>query len=478
MPGNGGLRLWHYENDHKAQREAVGLGLGMALKHSTYNTGFAGAKLICAAASPPHTWGEDDKKELLREVAAMLTTLDGKMYTGCDMNTTTEDMDYLSELCLSHGGRDYVLAAIGNKACCPNTATAYGVFGAVEATLGGSVAGKRLLVHGCGGVGSVVARLLVEHGAAHIATLDTLPERADLAGCANVSHEPEWWAAGYDAIVPCSASGLFTEERVLRAGAVVGATNLPFSSRAAQDVAEASLTFVPEGVSSAGAVIVDSVEHYSRKQFAEAPPEMLYEFTRETVRAKTLELLDAARRAGVAPSAVVADIAEPRDTDPIGRRFEAWAKYKQDEEQARTMAAAAAEARASIIGRYAAKAMDIHANALSNLVLQGGGARVAGARAYSSGAPRCAPAGRRTMSSSAAGVARWRSTQSFASSAVSEHSADAVIVGAGIMGLNIAYQLRRRDPNAKIVVLEQAPVLGFGSSGYSTGFQVCMLRRA
>jgi len=46
------------------------------------------------------------------------------------------------------------------------------------------------------------------------------------------------------------------------------------------------------------------------------------------------------------------------------------------------------------------------------------------------------------------------------------------VVGAGIMGLNIAYQLRRRDPHAKIVVLEQAPALGFGSSGYSTGFQV------
>ena len=59
-------------------------------------------------------------------------------------------------------------------------------------------------------------------------------------------------------------------------------------------------------------------------------------------------------------------------------------------------------------------------------------------------------------------------TRSFSSAAA---SAEVVIVGSGIMGLNIAYQLRRRDPAMKITVLERASALGFGSSGYSTGFQ-------
>lgn len=253
----------------------------------------------------------------------MLASLKGKMYTGCDMNTTAKDMDYLSERCLDHGGSDYVLAAIGNKECCPNTATAFGVFGAIEAAMGGNVAGKRLLVHGCGGVGSVVARLLVQHGAEHVATVDTIPERAALDGCVNVSAETEWWAGDYNAIVPCSYSGLLTDKLRLSADAVVGATNLPFATRAAQEAAEATLTFVPEGVSSAGAVIVDSVEHYSRDHFIEAKPELLYEFARETVRAKTLELLESAREANTAPSKIIAEIAEPRTTDPIGRRFQA-----------------------------------------------------------------------------------------------------------------------------------------------------------
>ena len=60
-------------------------------------------------------------------------------------------------------------------------------------------------------------------------------------------------------------------------------------------------------------------------------------------------------------------------------------------------------------------------------------------------------------------------TRSFSSAAAS--AKDVVIVGSGIMGLNIAYQLRRRDPAMKITVLERASALGAGSSGYSTGFQ-------
>merc|ERR1712185_780553 len=91
----------------------------------------------------------------------------------------------------------YVLAAIGNSACCPNTATAYGA-------LGGSVEGKRLLVHGCGGVGHTVAKLLVKHGAAEVHTMDRLAARADIDGCVNVtqSHADSWWTGEYDAIVP------------------------------------------------------------------------------------------------------------------------------------------------------------------------------------------------------------------------------------------------------------------------------------
>ena len=156
---------------------AQGLAFGMEVKHATYNTGFSGAKLVCASATPVSEWNDKDKTHLMNVAASLLEELDGAMYTGCDMNVTTKDMDYLSEKC------PYVLAAVGNDATCPNKATAYGVLGAVEATLGGSVEGKKLLVHGCGGVGAYVAAELVELGAASVKTVDMTKEKADIAGC-------------------------------------------------------------------------------------------------------------------------------------------------------------------------------------------------------------------------------------------------------------------------------------------------------
>ena len=79
LPGNGGLRLWHYPSKENFETEAHGLATGMAKKHDTYYTGFAGAKLVCHSETDPSTWEPKDKKALLDEAASMLNGLDGSM---------------------------------------------------------------------------------------------------------------------------------------------------------------------------------------------------------------------------------------------------------------------------------------------------------------------------------------------------------------------------------------------------------------
>jgi len=264
------MRLWSYVSGTAAETEASKLALGMEIKHASFNTGFSGAKLVCAAEQPIEAWSGDDKQRLMDAAACMLTELDGAMFTGCDMNTTTEDMDYLAERC------PFVLAAVGNPSCCPNAATAHGVLGALDATFSGELSGKRFVVHGCGNVGRTVALGLVERGA-EVLTVDLDAARAGLPGCKMLDAGGEWWATPCDALVPrckgggeeggegrcrppsppsppqvpCSASGLLTAERAgqLQCEAIVGATNLPFASEEAQAVAERELgiTFVPEG---------------------------------------------------------------------------------------------------------------------------------------------------------------------------------------------------------------------------------------
>ena len=67
----------------------------------------------------------------------------------------------------------------------------------------------------------------VEHGAASVKTYDVLAERADIAGCTNVSANEAWWRHEVDCLVPCSASGLLTADTPLAAANVVGACTSP-----------------------------------------------------------------------------------------------------------------------------------------------------------------------------------------------------------------------------------------------------------
>jgi hypothetical protein len=114
-PANGGLRLPDYGSEVRALGDGLRLARQMRRKHTLYRTGFSGAKLI-ASADPTTV----DRQVLLRGVAAVLNRHAGQLYTGCDMNTTTDDMARLTLL------SPYVLAAVGS-AVDASLATAHGV---------------------------------------------------------------------------------------------------------------------------------------------------------------------------------------------------------------------------------------------------------------------------------------------------------------------------------------------------------------
>ena len=48
-------------------------------------------------------------------------------------------------------------------------------------------------------------------------------------------------------------------------------------------------------------------------------------------------------------------------------------------------------------------------------------------------------------------------------------SCDFLIIGAGIVGLTVAWELKRRDPLAKIIILEKEPTVGLHASGRNSG---------
>ena len=117
-------------------------------------------------------------------------------------------------------------------------------------------------VQGCGKVGRNVATELLEHGAKCVQTCDLHPESADIDGCTPVK---DWANTPCDFLVPCANSLAITQEiaSTFPEGIkyCVGAANSPFADTKAREIFDGrGIVHIPESISSAGAILADSVE--------------------------------------------------------------------------------------------------------------------------------------------------------------------------------------------------------------------------
>ena len=316
-PANGGLRLLPYPSDDACIADGQRLAALMTHKHELYGTGFAGGKVVARAHDL-----EAVKEELLAVTAELLEALDGAMVTGCDLNTSLEDMERLTSL------TPHVLAAVGSPVDA-SAATAHGTLGAVEAVLGEALTTAqpgRALVHGCGAVGGTVARALVDHGWT-VFTMDTQRERAGFRGATPLPATCSWWELDLDLLLPCSLSGLIDPSmaQALRARAVVPAANAPFKeAHLADGLRQRSIPVLPDPLVNAGAVIADSSERFAPQSWEEAEADAVYAFVRQTVRRRSDDYLHQRRKGATATGALGA-VAAGHHCRPIGLSFNAGA---------------------------------------------------------------------------------------------------------------------------------------------------------
>ncbi|MFD5514098.1 hypothetical protein ACFWIB_41360 [Streptomyces sp. NPDC127051] len=269
----------------------------MQTKHRIYHTGFKGAKILVTGCKVA---GE----EILRAVAAILNEYNGSVYTGADMGVSALDMEVLA------GMTPYVLSAVGSNSD-PNAATAFGVVGAMEAWFDRRIRGQRVLVHGVGKVGRAAAIILAESGA-DVFTYDVDISVADVPGCQTVS---DWLGCEVDVLVPCSRSELI-DARIaeqLRCQAVIGSANavLADECRTIDVLERRGITFIPGPVVNAGAVILDSIEHYAPAVFEGAQPQQVYEFIKNTIRSTASEFLMMRKVTGDSPMKTLTQLQHP-----------------------------------------------------------------------------------------------------------------------------------------------------------------------
>ena len=312
-PANGGLRLLNYPSDEACIADGERLAGLMTHKHDLYGTGFAGGKIVARAKEPAAV-----KDELISVTAGLLESLDGSMITGCDLNTSLEDMERLMSL------TPHVLAAVGSPVDA-SAATAHGTLGAVEAVLGNDLKDAspgRALVHGCGAVGGTVAKTLVAQGWT-VFTVDLSRERAGLAGATPLPTSCPWWEVKVDLTLPCSISGLINSDIAagMRTKAVVPAANAPFqNAQLADELRQRGIPVLPDPLVNAGAVIADSIERFSPQAWKGAGAEDVYAFVRSEVRQRATEYLSQ-REQGLSVGDALTEVAADTATDPIGLSF-------------------------------------------------------------------------------------------------------------------------------------------------------------
>ncbi|WP_299588195.1 hypothetical protein [uncultured Microbulbifer sp.] len=269
LPANGGLRVLTYQKDTYAAEEACQLAEQMQIKHKTYHTGFRGGKIVANVSSLSQAAFD----EVITTAAVELNKRKGGFFTGADLNFGDVQVMQLEEK------TQYVLAALGSKVHYAE-ATASGVIGAIAAGKSAlNIQSAKILVHGAGAVGSRVVKRLIKMGEI-VSVFDVVVEKADIPGAVNSRSKENWMSEDWDIVVFASVSRVIDVvlARKLKAKVLVCAANLPFTSKA-QHIMEAKGTIVfDEGISSAGAVIADSIEFYNPIVWKSVNPQQVYNF--------------------------------------------------------------------------------------------------------------------------------------------------------------------------------------------------------
>jgi leucine dehydrogenase len=255
-PAAGGIRMWPYETEADAIKDAVRLARGMTYKCAAIGLPNGGGKCVIIG-DPRH----DKTEGLLRALARFINRLNGLFITGIDVGTTVSDMEimrtespYIVTIPEAMGGP-------GDTA----PATAFGVFQGIRACLrevysSPLLQGRSVAVQGVGAVGKDLVRQLVEAGA-DVTIADVDQEKVNtIAAQYHVTVVPPSEITGLDVDVfsPCALGAILNDATVpqLRCKIVCGSANNQLAEERHGDLlSQQGILYAPDYIVSAGGVI-------------------------------------------------------------------------------------------------------------------------------------------------------------------------------------------------------------------------------
>ena len=255
-PALGGCRLYPYASEAEALRDVLRLSRGMTYKAAVAGLDLGGGKAVIIGDPSMKSEG------LFRSFGRFVDSLGGRYITAEDMNTTVDDMNFISrETEHVTGAADYQ-GGSGD----PSPVTAWGTFQGIRACLevvtgSPDVAGRTVAIQGLGAVGYYLAKYLHEGGARLL--YSDISERKlaraveEFGGA--VLEDDAFFSAECDVIAPCAIGGVINARTIaqLRAPIIAGAANnqLEDEDRDGEALEEAGIVYAPDYVINAGGLI-------------------------------------------------------------------------------------------------------------------------------------------------------------------------------------------------------------------------------
>jgi leucine dehydrogenase len=162
-PALGGTRFWKYASTDDAITDALRLARGMSYKSAVAGLNLGGGKSVILGDNK-----RADREALFRAHGRFVESLKGRYITAEDVGTSPADMEYV-RMETQH------VAGLHGRSGDPSPVTAYGVYVGLKASAkvrwgSDSLAGKKLLVQGCGNVARSLCELLHQEGAKLVIT--------------------------------------------------------------------------------------------------------------------------------------------------------------------------------------------------------------------------------------------------------------------------------------------------------------------
>lgn len=258
-PAAGGIRMWQYDSEMDAIEDALRLARGMTYKYAAAGVNMGGGKAV-VIADPKRK----DREVVFRTLGRFINRLGGKFFTGEDVGTTLEDMEYLFMETPYVITLPQYLGGVGPI----SPLTAFGVIQGMRAcakTVFGSddLSDRIVAVQGVGSVGSSLVEQLSDLGARVVITDIDDARVDDVVNRMGVKKVPaeDIYGVACDIFSPCALGAILNDETIprLKCKIVCGAANNQLKEERHGDVLrEKGILYGPDYIVNAGGAVYDA----------------------------------------------------------------------------------------------------------------------------------------------------------------------------------------------------------------------------